>query len=231
MKTLKFTILPEPFSIHRLKANASLPKQAFAGSFSSITRTGEELSIVCPDTVLLDAEKSQPGYACLMVNGPLKLDQTGILAGISATLAKAEVPIFAVSTYNTDYILIPHEKLPAARQALEASGHKFTRANSKKAPVEQSIGDRALALLNAQVPLIRSLLVEKIGPATMATLTSKPAWAMAIGSLYEFLPAAIRIIIPRQVFVDFCLANLDKLIPAQAQPAASRKKAASARKK
>ncbi len=225
MKALKFTVLPETFAIHRLKAGASLPKQALSGSFFSITRTAEELSIVCVDTVLLESEKNQPGYACLMVNGPLKLDQTGILAGISATLANAAIPIFAISTYNTDYILIPQEKLANARQALEAAGHKISRQAAKKTPVEQSIGDRTLKLLNAQLPLIRSLVTEKIGPATMATLTSKPAWAVAIGSLYEFLPAAIRILIPRQVFVDFCIANLDKLLPAPAAKPA-RKKAA-----
>lgn len=80
------------------------------------------------------------------------------------------------------------------------------------------------ALLEKQIPLIKTLLVEKIGPAALATLRSETTLAAAIGGLYEFLPTAIRLVVNRDIFVHFCVRNLDRILPeiptaAKKQPA------------
>jgi len=68
---------------------------------------------------------SETGWSCIKVLGPLDFSLTGILADISAVLAKASVSIFAISTFDTDYVLVKSEKLPVARNALQKAGYTF----------------------------------------------------------------------------------------------------------
>jgi len=126
MKPLKLSILDGLFSIHRLKPGADIPKEVTSGPFYSISGSEDELSILAPDSVKIDSDKSEPGWACLKVTTPLEFSDTGILAGISSTLAKAGISIFAVSTFNTDYILVKKTKLEYAREALIAAGHEVS---------------------------------------------------------------------------------------------------------
>jgi hypothetical protein len=81
------------------------------------------------------------------------------------------------------------------------------------------------AMLEKHIPLIKNLLVEKIGPAALATLRSETALMAAVGGLYEFLPTAVRLVINRDVFVNFCVRNLDRILPEV--PVAAKKKPAS----
>ncbi len=136
MKPLKFSIIAGPFTIHRLKPGASLPKGLAKSPFYSLTGSGEELSIVAPENFALESEKSEPGWSVLKVIGPLDFGEVGLLAEISATLAAAQIPIFALSTFDTDYILVKKEQLKTAKAALTAAGHKFARAAKvdEKAP-------------------------------------------------------------------------------------------------
>ncbi len=223
MKTLTFTVLDEEFTIHRLHPDADIPKKVLSCTVFNITRTHDELSVICPSHIHVESDKNQPNWSALMVNGPLAFTETGILAAISATLAKAGISIFAISTFDTDTILIPKKSLAAAKKALIAAGHSIQTRKASKPQATPNAANPALALLQTQIPFIKKLITEKIGPATLATLKDKNAWAIAIGSLYEFLPAPVRIVIPRQSFVEFCIANLDKLIPAQAQPKKAKK--------
>jgi hypothetical protein len=125
MKSLKFTVIEGNYTIHRLKAGSAIPKGVTDSPFFSISGTAEELSIVAPDAVWIQSEKMEPDWACLKVHGPLSLDETGILAGIAATLAAAGIAIFAVSTYDTDVILVKREQLPQAKTALAEAGQKL----------------------------------------------------------------------------------------------------------
>lgn len=222
MKPHKFSILEGSFTIHRLKPGAGIPRGVTSGPFYSISGSGEELSIVAPEKISIESEKSEPGWSVLKVLGPLDFSETGLLAGISASLAAANLPIFAVSTFETDYILVKKEHLKAAKAALSAAGHKFARPArvDEKATVPLSYA----ALLEKQIPLIKNLLVEKIGPAALATLRSEATLAAAIGGLYEFLPTAARLIISRDIFVNFCIRNLDRILPEI--PSAAKKKPA-----
>ena len=110
---------------HSFPPNQEIPNQVYGSEFYTISKTEDEVSIVCSSSIQLNSEKSETGWSCLMVVGPLDFSLTGILAEISAVLAEADISIFAISTFDTDYILIKTEKLPLAIEALLASGHTF----------------------------------------------------------------------------------------------------------
>lgn len=215
MKSLKFFILDGAFAIHRLKAEAAIPKAVYASPFYAIAKSENELSIVAAEKIAIESERSEPGWSALRVEGTLDFGETGILAGIAATLAKAGISIFAVSTFDTDYILLKSGQLKEAKAALTAAGHKFARP--RKPEEEKTAASWAVSayreVLEKHIPAIRSLLTEKIGPASLATLRGKAALGVAVGSAYEFLPTAVRIVVPRQVFVDFVVENLDRILP------------------
>ena len=122
---LQLNILENPFTIHRFPANHGIPSQVYESQFYSISKTDEELSIVCNSTTQVNSEKSDTDWSCIKVEGPLDFSLTGILAKISTVLAKAEISIFAISTFDTDYILLKSEKLPFAKKALLKSGYTF----------------------------------------------------------------------------------------------------------
>jgi hypothetical protein len=92
--------------------------------FFSMTRTAAELSIVAPANRMPAGVPAQAGWACLEVQGPLSFELTGILAGISAPLAATAVPLFAISTFDTDYVLVRTADLERAVEALEGAGHR-----------------------------------------------------------------------------------------------------------
>lgn len=214
MKTLKFIVLNGSYCIHRLKPGTTLPKAIFNSLFYSISQTEDELTVVAPVMLKLEAEKTEPGWSVLKVVGPLEFSETGILAGIATTLAEASISIFAISTFDTDYILVKDTQLRTAKDALTAAGHKFARVTRAIAEERTSPTINAYAaLLEKQIPLIQSLLKEKAGPAMLTTLRSPAAWAAVIGGMYEFLPAPIRLIVNREIFVAYCLRNLDKILP------------------
>ena len=119
---LQLNILENPFTIHRFPANHEIPSQVYESQFYSISKTDEELSIVCNSTTQVD---SNTGWSCIQVEGPLDFSLTGILAKISTVLAEAEISIFAISTFDTDYILVKSENLPFAKKVLLKSGYTF----------------------------------------------------------------------------------------------------------
>ncbi len=120
---LTLSILPETFAVCRLGPDAGIPAWATRGSFYSMTRTPEEVSIVCrvedtPEDVLV--EKPWRGFK---VEGPLDFRLTGVLAALARTLAEAGVSIFALATYDTDYLLIKEQDMSRAVLALTEEGH------------------------------------------------------------------------------------------------------------
>ncbi len=123
MKNLSLTVLPERLAICRLPPDAAVPECPPLACLWSVTRTKEELSIILPEENTPSGWQAEPGWRGLMVQGPLDLDLTGVLASLAAPLAEAEVSIFAISTYNTDYILVKENDLEKAKRALWASGH------------------------------------------------------------------------------------------------------------
>jgi len=104
--TLTLTVMPGRWAVCRLDAQAVLPDWAFSGDFFSITRTTDELSMVCSEAGVPEGVLCERGWAGLKVEGPLAFSLTGVLASLAQPLAEAGISIFAVSTYDTDYLLV-----------------------------------------------------------------------------------------------------------------------------
>ena len=120
---LVMSTLAGQLAVFRLPGDAAVPEWAMQGAFSSITRTPHELSIVTSiAAVPADAQRTSGPWTAFMVHGPLDFALTGILSRIATALARAGVSIFAISTYDTDYVLVPSEDAERARSALTASG-------------------------------------------------------------------------------------------------------------
>jgi uncharacterized protein len=128
---LELTLLPERFAISRLAADAPIPEWAIKGLFFSITRTGDELSVVTELSQVPPGVKSQPGWRVLKVHGPFVLSEIGVLSALATPLAEAKVSLFAVSTFDTDYLLVASETLSTAIAALERAGHAIHRSNAE----------------------------------------------------------------------------------------------------
>lgn len=109
-------------AVCRLPAGAAVPTWATDG-LVSVTRTSEELSVVCSERAVPAAATAERGWRCLKVDGRLSFELTGILATLTRPLADARVPVFAISTYDTDYLLVKEDRLTAAYAALEREGH------------------------------------------------------------------------------------------------------------
>lgn len=123
---LVLSILPDTFSICRLSPSAQFPGWVSALSFWAAVRTAEELSLVLPESAVPPGWLSEPGWRALKVHGPLDFNLTGILAGLCAPLAENGISVFAISTYDTDYILVRSGELEKARRTLESAGCRFS---------------------------------------------------------------------------------------------------------
>jgi uncharacterized protein len=130
-RRLEMTLLPERFCVTRLPGNSRLPEWALMGSFFSVTRTGDELSVVCELSLVPPEVQSQPGWRILKVHGPFVLSEIGVLSSLASPLAEAKVSLFAISTFDTDYVLVAAATLSAALKALEQAGHKIHRSKTE----------------------------------------------------------------------------------------------------
>ena len=124
---LTLELLPDRFAIVRLQPHTAVPTWAQDGSLVSVTRTAEELSIVCPESSVPADVRSERGFRCLRVLGPIAFGEIGILESLAQPLARARVSIFAISTYDTDYLLFAEASLEVALHALSGAGHVVRR--------------------------------------------------------------------------------------------------------
>lgn len=122
---LKFSFVPGVFAICKLPPASPIPDWALKGPFISVTRTADELSIVCPADNLPHDVNSESHWTCFKLQGPFAFTQTGILASFIGPLAANAIPIFAISTFDTDYVLIKEEYAGSALQALQQAGHQL----------------------------------------------------------------------------------------------------------
>jgi hypothetical protein len=122
---LPLDLLPDTLAICRLDAAAPLPGWAAGPSrFLTVSRTAEELSITAVESAVPPGQRCERDYRAFRVRGPLPLDLIGILASIADPLAEVGVSIFAISTYETDYVLVKERDLATAVRALEHAGHQ-----------------------------------------------------------------------------------------------------------
>jgi uncharacterized protein len=121
---LKFRRLLTRFAVCRLPPDALIPLLT-GTEFTSITRTAEELSIVCPTDQAPSSAKCESPWTCFKLEVPFAFSLTGVLASFLNPLAERGIPIFAVSTFDTDYILVKEEHAAAALETLQAAGHSL----------------------------------------------------------------------------------------------------------
>jgi len=115
--------LDELYAIVRLHPDAGLPDWVEGGHFWSVTRSDSELSIVCREEDVPPDASAERGWCALEVAGPLDFSLTGVVASLVSPLADAAVPIFVLSTFDTDYLLVREPDLPRAAEALRGAGH------------------------------------------------------------------------------------------------------------
>jgi hypothetical protein len=120
---LVLSILPEILAICRLEKESPIPEWALEASFFSITRTGQELSIVCTQLNVPEGVKHEDGYRCLKVEDALDFSLTGVIASLATPLAFEGISVFTLSTYDTDYLLVKERSLDKAASILSQNGH------------------------------------------------------------------------------------------------------------
>jgi len=128
LRRLQLSTLPETYAIVGLPQGAPLPAWATQGSFFSITRTSDELSVIVEESRVPADVHSQGGWRVIKVHGPFMLSEVGVLASLVGPLAAARVSVLTIATFDTDYLLVSSENLDPAISALERAGHTFKRS-------------------------------------------------------------------------------------------------------
>lgn len=123
---MKLTLkqLDESFAIHSLSQNSQIPAQVFSAPIYFIAKTFDEISIVLPQSVNIESDEVEGDWRALEVVGPLDFSLTGILSSIATVLANEKISIFAISTFDTDYVLVKSNTLNAAVEALRANNYQ-----------------------------------------------------------------------------------------------------------
>jgi hypothetical protein len=142
---VKLTLLDEPLAVCRLAADDRVPSWALElhHSFLSLTRTQDELSVVCPEVAVPPDVETDSGWRALTVEGPLDLSMTGVLASLAAPLADAGVALLAIGTYDTDHVLV--KDVDRALAALARAGHEVPGHAAAPAPAHHDAPGQAAA--------------------------------------------------------------------------------------
>lgn len=125
----QLSILENNFTIHRFDVNETIPAQVYKSKFYWIGKTDEELSIVCESNILTKIDMSLSNWSIIKIVGKLDFTLVGILAEISDALKKANISIIALSTYDTDYIMLQQDNLKDAKISLQMIGYEFIKTN------------------------------------------------------------------------------------------------------
>lgn len=124
---LTLSLLADEYAVSQLPADAPLPTWATAGEFWSLSRTPQEWSAVCLAAQVPAGVRSERGWAAFALQGPFDFGLTGVLASVLNPLRDAGIGIFALSTFDTDYVLVKQADLAGATRALEEAGHRVLR--------------------------------------------------------------------------------------------------------
>ncbi len=122
--SLRLSVLEDRLAVCRLEAQAEIPAWATGAPFFCVTRTPDELSIVCPEENVPAGITCEPGWRAFRLDGAFDFGLVGILASVAAPLAESEVGILAIATYDTDYVLVQGSQLDLAVAALRERGHE-----------------------------------------------------------------------------------------------------------
>ena len=120
---LTLSVLTGEYAVSRLEPDSAVPDWAWQGELVSVSKTSDELSILCASSNVPDGVLCERHWAALKLHGPFEFTLTGILVSVLEPLRVADIGIFAVSTFDTDYVLVKHHHLELAIQALRKAGH------------------------------------------------------------------------------------------------------------
>jgi hypothetical protein len=115
--------LDDLYAVVRLEPDADIPSWARSGHFWSVTRSDSELSVVCPQEQVPSDASAERGWCAFEVAGPLDFSLTGVVASLVTPLADEDIPLFVVSTFETDYLLVREHDLHRSVAALTSAGH------------------------------------------------------------------------------------------------------------
>ncbi len=135
---LQVRVVPGRFAVCRLPPDAAVPEWANGDDFQSITRTSDELSIVCADALVPRGKQCLRGYVAMRVEGTLAPELVGVLVSLATPLADAGIPILAIGTHDTDYVLVREADLERAIAVLQQAGHEVGRGHGISFPASQS---------------------------------------------------------------------------------------------
>jgi hypothetical protein len=127
---LDLEVLPDRLAVCRLPPGETVPSWALESRFFSVTRTERELSIVCAEARVPSGTQAERGFRALEVQGSLDFSLIGILTSLLDPLAEAGISVFAVSTYDTDYMLVRQEALARAIAALRGASHRVADSDT-----------------------------------------------------------------------------------------------------
>jgi hypothetical protein len=119
---MRLSLLAKPLAVCRLAPDASFPDWA-RGAFVSLSRTPDELSVVCDDDAVPENVQGERNWRALKLEGPIPFEMTGVASALLAPLAEARISVFLVSTYDTDYLLLRAEALERAIGVLRGAGY------------------------------------------------------------------------------------------------------------
>ncbi|BCL82659.1 amino acid-binding protein [Ktedonobacteria bacterium brp13] len=124
MQKLTLYMLPQLYAFCRLQPNGAIPHWALLGDdFISLTRTHEELSVVCLQENVPSSAQAERDWRCIKVEGPFGFSVSGVHASLALPLAEASISVMAIATYETDHLLIKSEDVEAAIETLKRAGH------------------------------------------------------------------------------------------------------------
>ena len=128
MRALDLTVETWELAVCGLAADAAVPDWATRGPFHAIVGSPGELTVVCDAGIVPAHVRSQKGWRCFSLAGPIAFTETGVVSSIAVPLAAAGIGIFVISTFDTDYVLVPGPRLADAVNALEEAGHRVRRS-------------------------------------------------------------------------------------------------------
>lgn len=128
---LKLSILDQQYAVCQIQPGEKIPDWVFNSPFFSATQTYEELSLITEEKDVPEGIKCEKGWACIKLEGTFEFSLTGVLTSIANPLAAHGISIFALSTFNTDYVLVKKEDLGQVIHILEKEGHHFIKRYSQ----------------------------------------------------------------------------------------------------
>ena len=177
--------VPGAYGICRLRPRARIPRWVHHSIFFSVSRSPDELSILCEERLVPDNVRCERGWSAIRVVGTLDLSLIGVLASLAQPLAQARIGLFTVSTYETDYLLVREKRLDDAVAVLEAAGHTF----GEEAPEEAESAEPEPASVAPEQEVEPRTPAKSTPPAAVPSAEQRPVAGAEVATAEAAAPA------------------------------------------